>query len=179
MGKKGQICMDIDNKIFDFYNEHATNEQKLNKKNIEEKIKKIVEIALEKENINVSTVDVSIRSASKYMIKKLNLEYRNIDRVTDVLSFPIFSRDEIKEFKKNNSEISMQEIELGDIILCLDVILKQSKEYNTGIERELLYMITHGICHLLGYDHEVDTDKIKMRRLEEEILNSIEVYKII
>ena len=71
----------------------------------------------------------------------------------------------------------LKELELGDIILCLDVVEKQSIEYETGILRETLYMITHGVCHLVGYDHIEDDEKIEMRAMEEKILGAIGVEK--
>lgn len=176
MNKTNIIDIDIDKKIFEFYNKH------LNVDNVDivhEKIKKIVGFAIEKEEIKVDKINVTIKSASKYIIKKLNFEYRDIDKVTDVLSFPMFSQEELNDFKGSIKSDKVKEIELGDIVLCLDTILKQSKEYNTGIERELLYMITHGMCHLLGYDHMNEDEKKEMRELEEEILGSVGVYKIV
>lgn len=132
-----------------------------------EDIYNIAKIALEKINKNIY---FSIRCMTKSEIKKTNKEYRNIDKYTDVLSFPIFSLNEIENIK-------MPEIELGDIFLCLEVIEEQSREYSTGFKRELLYMITHGLCHLLGYDHESQEEKIVMREKEEYILNKIGVNR--
>lgn len=133
-------------------------------------INKILEIALQQEGIIDKDVFLSIESANKEDIRRLNKKYRDVDRETDVLSFPIFTKEEILNTK-------FKHIELGDIIICLDVVRKQSIEYNTGMKRELLYMITHGICHLLGYDHEVEEDKVIMRQKEESILNAIGVSK--
>ncbi|MEG1010119.1 MAG: rRNA maturation RNase YbeY, partial [Clostridia bacterium] len=82
---------------------------------------------------------------------------------TDVLSFPIFTKEEL-------DNIVLDEIELGDIFLCMDVIYKNSIEYVTGMDRELKYMVVHGILHLLGYDHIEDDDKKIMRKKEEEII---------
>ena len=66
-----------------------------------------------------------------------------------------------------------EEVSLGDLVLCMDIIEEHSIEYGTGLDREMLYMITHGVCHLLGFDHEVEEDKIKMRAREEEILKGL------
>ena len=76
-----------------------------------------------------------------------------------------------------NHTKKIKEIELGDIVLCLDVIKQQSIEYETGMLREVLYMITHGICHLVGYDHIEESDKVKMRDLEGRALNSVNITK--
>lgn len=111
-------------------------------KDMKNSIEQIINIALEQDNILEKDIYVSIESASKSEIKALNKEYRNVDKETDVLSFPIFTKEELKDTK-------FKQIELGDIIICLDVVRNQSIEYNTGMKRELLYMITHGVCHLL------------------------------
>jgi probable rRNA maturation factor len=132
-----------------------------------EDIYNIAKIALEKINKNIY---FSIQCITKSEIKDINNKYRNIDNYTDVLSFPVFNPNEIENIK-------ISEIELGDIFLCLEVIDEQSKEYNTGFKRELLYMITHGLCHLLGYDHENQEDKLIMREKEEYILNKIGVNR--
>ena len=105
-------------------------------------INRIIEIALEQDNIINKDIYISIECATKNEIRKLNKEYRNVDKETDVLSFPIFTKEELINVK-------FDQIELGDIVICLDVVKEQSIEYGTGMKRELLYMITHGICHLL------------------------------
>ena len=167
-----KVQVDFDERISEYVKEH-TNE------NIDIKgyIEKIVKLALELNSISFENVCISISSASKEEINKLNLEYRNIDRPTDVLSFPIFEREEIEELKNIPEDKKLKEVELGDIVLCMDIIYSQSIEYGTGIIREVLYMITHGVCHLLGYDHIEADEKVEMRKLEEEILNHLGVSK--
>ena len=152
------------------------------------KLKSDIEIDLD-ENILIYIDNVEeIKNIESYVakdidyteenIRNINKKYRNIDKATDVLSFPIFERDEFKNMvNENDKNKKLKEIELGDIILCLDVIKAQSIEYNTGYLRELLYMITHGVCHLLGFDHIEENDKKEMRHLEEKILNYIGVGK--
>lgn len=167
-----KVQVDFDERISEYVKEH-TNENI----NIKDYIEKIVKLALELNNISFENVCISISSASKEEINKLNLEYRNIDRPTDVLSFPIFEREEIEEFKNIPEDKKLKEVELGDIVLCMDIIYSQSVEYGTGIIREVLYMITHGVCHLLGYDHIEADEKVEMRKLEEEILNLLGVSK--
>lgn len=167
-----KVQVDFDERISEYVKEH-TNENI----DIKDYIEKIVKLALELNNISFENVCISISSASKEEINKLNLEYRNIDRPTDVLSFPIFEREEIEEFKNVPEDKKLKEVELGDIVLCMDIIYSQSIEYGTGIIREVLYMITHGVCHLLGYDHIEADEKVEMRKLEEEILNHLGVSK--
>ena len=167
-----KVQVDFDERISEYVKEH-TNENI----DIKDYIEKIVKQALELNSISFENVCISISSASKEEINKLNLEYRNIDRPTDVLSFPIFEREEIEEFKNIPEDKKLKEVELGDIVLCMDIIYSQSIEYGTGIIREVLYMITHGVCHLLGYDHIEADEKVEMRKLEEEILNHLGVSK--
>ena len=165
------INIDLDDRVIDFIAKET--QEKVEK--INEYIKKIVFSICEEKDIKNESIGVFISSASKEEIRKINKEYRDIDRATDVLSFPIFEREEIEELSIQNSDKSLKEIQLGDIILCLDVIKDQAIEYNTGVLRETLYMITHGMCHLMGYDHIEEDEKKEMREMEEKILSKIGV----
>ena len=140
---------------------------------LKDKIEKIVYFAILEEHINVDGVFISIKAVDKNEIKRINKEYRNIDKVTDVLSFPIFTKEELNKISKSDKNKKISNIELGDVILCTDVIKEHAKEYETGLYRETLYMITHSVFHLLGYDHMTDDEKKIMRAKEEKILNEI------
>jgi len=137
------------------------------------KIDKIVRLALENRKILFGNFYIGIGVVSKESIQTTNKEYRNIDKVTDVLSFPMYDIQELEELKHNNEEDS-QQMPIGDIVICLEKVEEQAAEYETGFEREMLYMITHGMCHLMGYDHEELEDKAIMRETEEKILKKIE-----
>lgn len=165
--------INLDNKILDFL-KVKLNISKDEIIDLKKKINEIINLAVKHEKINADKIYVSISSATQEQIKDLNNKYRKIDKVTDVLSFPIFSKEEFDEIRNNKQSKDLQ-LELGDIILCLDIVEEHSIEYNTGLVREILYMITHGICHLLGYDHIELYDKKCMRQLEEEILTKIGV----
>lgn len=132
-----------------------------------DKIDCLIRKAFELEGFNLPNVYVGVGVVTESEIQKINSEFRNVDRPTDVLSFPIFSREELEKIKKEKTD---EEMSLGDIVLCMDVIEAHSVEYGTGFNREMLYMIVHGICHLLGYDHEIEEEKKQMRALEEKIL---------
>ncbi len=160
------IQINLDDKILDFVKAKSNQD-------IKNYIYDIVENVLVEQDIYADIVDVSIQSVTDAEIKDINKKYRNVDRATDVLSFPIFTMDELKNLNK-----TVKEIDLGDIFLCLDVIERQSIEYGTGIVREVLYMITHGMCHLTGHDHEIEEEKIKMRQLEEKVLNKVGVGRV-
>ena len=170
--KELNINIDLDDQIIEYCS------KKINEKvNIEKYIYTIVEAVAKEENLDFEEISVSISSASKEDIRKINKEYRDIDKITDVLSFPIFTKDELQDIISKEEDKKIKHIELGDIILCLDVVEEQSIEYGTGFLREILYMITHGMCHLVGYDHIDPEDKKEMRAKEEKILKRIGVER--
>lgn len=159
----------------DFYTDYE-DDTKIEKYNsflteYKEKINKIIEEALKLNDINIEKVYLGIGVVKPEEIQRLNNEFRNIDKVTDVLSFPIFTEEELKNVEE--IYIDEEELSIGDIVICLEVIEKQAEEYGTGFNREMLYMITHGICHLLGFDHIETEDKVRMRDMEEKILSKL------
>lgn len=165
------INIDLDENLVEYIKEKC-------ERNIESDVKTIIQTALEEKQIDVENVSISISAVDKDTIHKINKEYRNVDRPTDVLSFPIFEREEINAMATLENSKKVKEMELGDIIICIDVLQEHAIEYQTGILREMLYMITHGVCHLLGYDHEIEEEKREMRTLEEKILNKIGVGEV-
>lgn len=166
-----KINIDLDDNLVEYIKEKCD-------RNIESDVETIIKTALEEKNIDVENVSISISAVDKETIHKINKEYRNVDRPTDVLSFPIFEREEINSMATLDNNKKVKEMELGDIIICIDVLQEHAVEYQTGILREMLYMITHGVCHLLGYDHEIEEEKREMRTLEEKILNKIGVGEV-
>ena len=144
----------------------------IEKLNDEELINKVVDTVLETEKIKAK-LDVSITFTSNNKIKKINNKYRNIDKETDVLSFPMFEREEIEKLKE---ESGIQDI-LGDIIISVEKVQAQAKEYGHSFKRELAYLITHGMLHLLGYDHMIEKEKAEMRKKEEEILGVLDIKR--
>lgn len=166
------IKIDLDENIVCFCKEKISEDI-----DVEDYIKKIVETITQEEKIFTEEISVSIMSADKLMIREFNKKYRGIDRVTDVLSFPIFTKEELSIIRNTNDEKKIKSLELGDILICLDIVEVQAVEYETGLLRELLYMITHAMCHLVGYDHIEQEEKKEMRVLEEKILNKIGVAK--
>jgi len=83
------------------------------------------------------------------------MEYRGIDKETDVLSFPMAEFiDEVLEKEDEDSEYIEEEIPLGDIVISMEKVLEQSEEYGHSFARELAFLLVHGMLHLLGYDHE-------------------------
>lgn len=139
--------------------------------NYQDKINNLIKKALSLQGMdNLHSVYIGIGVVPKEEIRTINNEHRQVDKETDVLSFPIYTKEEISELKDKTVE---EDISLGDLVLCMDVIEEHSVEYQTGLDREMLYMITHGVCHLLGFDHEIAEEKVSMREREEEILKNI------
>ena len=159
----------------DYYTNYEIKEmiEKYNKfiEQYKDTIDKLVAKAFKLEGFNLPNVYIGIGVVTEEEIKQINNEYRKVDAPTDVLSFPIFSRQELDKMKADKYDT---ETSIGDIVLCMDVIEKHAVEYGTGFNREMLYMIVHGICHLLGYDHEIEEEKKEMRALEERILEGCE-----
>lgn len=89
------------------------------------------------------SAEVSITFTDNVKIKELNAEYRNKDKVTDVLSFPIYDEDDIGG-----------KVVLGDIVISLERAKEQAEEYGHSFEREVAFLCVHSMLHLLGYDHE-------------------------
>lgn len=151
----------------------------INFKNIflKNKIKKIYASAIKQTNFGGFSVNLKI--SDKDEIKKLNSEFRNVDRATDVLSFPNlnFVKGEIST-KTLNDEIDIDTglVSLGDIIICKEIAKTQAKEYGHSYKREICFLALHGLLHLLGYDHLTEDDEKEMMGLANKILkeNKIE-----
>lgn len=146
------------------------------KKEYEKVIKKVLEECFKKESLENSKLYVTITLTTPKEIQKINKEYRNIDKATDVLSFPLFEKDELEEMISKDQFIH-QDI-LGDIIISIEKVKEQAIEYGHSFERELSYMVVHGFYHLMGYDHIKEEDKKMMREKEEYILNSLEIKRL-
>ncbi len=144
-------------------------------KEYEEIIKKVIYKCFEEEKLLDSKLIVTITLTTPKEIKRINNKYRNIDKETDVLSFPMFEKEEIDDKIENNNFI--YEDILGDIIISIEKVMEQAKQYGHSFERELSYMIVHGFYHLMGYDHIEKKDKEIMRPKEEKVLNSLDITR--
>lgn len=136
-------------------------------KNLKQKITEIYEIAL-KETHNKSNIVIDVTIVGRNTIRELNKEHRNVDRVTDVLSFPLLENDELKSDLMHDENI---QTELGDIVICKSRAIEQAKEYGHSLERELCFLALHGFLHVLGYDHMQKEDEMVMFPLQDKILN--------
>lgn len=143
---------------------------------VEAFVNKIINAVLEFENFD-SDYEVSISFVDNVEIKELNRQYRSIDAPTDVLSFPLL------EFDRNNNEVIKKdvvvdtEIPLGDIVISTEKVIEQAKEYGHSQDRELAFLLVHGMLHLLGYDHIQESDEKIMFKKQEEILNLLNIKR--
>lgn len=118
----------------------------------------------------VETLIVSAES-----IREINREYRDIDKVTDVLSFPLYENAEeaAKEILPDGERIC-----LGNMLICLDRAVEQAKEYGHSLEREICFLTVHSTLHLLGYDHELgEREETEMFQKQREILDTMGVTR--
>ena len=145
------------------------------KSEYDEIIRKVLAECFKEENLENSKLYITITITTPEKIQEVNKKYRNIDKTTDVLSFPLFEKEELEEKIKNNDFI--YEDILGDIIISIDKVKEQAIEYNHSFERELSYMVVHGFYHLMGYDHIKEEDKKEMRPKEEKILNKLKITR--
>lgn len=122
---------------------------------------------------------VSIRLCDDEAIHEINREFRDVDRATDVLSFPTVNypfgvtAGQADKYLRLEYDDELNACMLGDLILSVPHVLAQAEEYGHSPERECAYLLVHGLCHLMGYDHIEDDDKRRMRAMEEKILTAI------
>ena len=131
------------------------------KKYFKIKLRKISKIVKFLRNKNI-TFTILLTSSNK--IKRLNKKFRKINKPTDVLSFPFFSKNNLKLYKKKISYI-------GDIAVSYEILNKRAKKNNFFLEFDKVWV--HGFLHLVGYDHIKNKDYFKMRKIEKTILSSI------
>ena len=132
-------------------------------------IKKSVKEALTQEGFSYPA-EVSVSFVDNEAIHKLNLEYREKDKPTDVLSFPMWEKEELSD----GSALDGHAVTLGDIIISAEKAKSQAEEYGHSLEREICFLSVHSILHLLGYDHETsEEDEVYMKTKQEDVLVKI------
>lgn len=123
--------------------------------------------------------EVSLSFVDDEEIRDVNLRFRDKDSKTDVLSFPMFSEEEIKEIISSLEETLdfSETVMLGDIIISVPTAISQAKEYNHSIERELCFLSCHSILHLLGYDHDTKERTEEMETMQRLIMDKVGVSR--
>ncbi len=113
-------------------------------------------------------------------IRRLNRETRNTDKVTDVLSFPALDSIKGKALKKRDFPLEIDDegnLLIGSVAVCVKRAEEQAEEYGHSYQRELHYLLVHGIMHCLGYDHLTDEERAEMREREEFILAKLGISR--
>lgn len=129
-------------------------------------VRRAIEATLDYEQYE-NPCEVSVTFTDNEEIHKLNMQFRGVDRPTDVLSFPLFDYEGETEEPPVDELIGM----LGDIVLSLEQAELQAAEYAHSFEREVAFLVVHSMLHLLGYDHETgEEDEADMRRRQREIM---------
>ena len=144
-------------------------------KEYEKTIEKVINKCFEEEKLLDSKLIMTITLTTPEEIRKINKEYRNIDKATDVLSFPMFEKKELEQ-KIKEHDFPYEDV-LGDIIISIEKVKEQAEEYGHSFERELSYMLVHGFYHLMGYDHIQEEDKKVMRPKEEKVLSELKITR--
>lgn len=145
-------------------------------------IKKLLESALKHLNQPASDIEMSLSFVTAEEIRELNKQYRNVDDVTDVLSFPTVDNTErkvldVKAFAADSVNPETGKLNIGDVIICRERANLQATEYNHSLKRELCFLSLHGLLHLLGYDHIDEADEHQMVALQDEILNKMRITR--
>lgn len=146
-------------------------ENNQDKENVTYKLKMLIRRAvmatLEYEHVN-DDCEVSITFCDNEKIRELNKKFRNIDKATDVLSFPLFDNENDDAF------FPEADLMLGDIVISLEKAKMQAEEFGHSYERETAFLAVHSMLHLLGYDHETsEADDLDMRKRQRNIMESI------
>lgn len=143
--------------------------ERLPKEEFIEVMEKAATLCLDRENVKNNLLEISVTFVDEAEIKEINNQFRQIDSVTDVLSFPQF------EFTGDIPENGP--VVLGDVVICEQQAKKQAEDFGHSYQRELIYLFVHSMFHLLGYDHMQEDEKIEMREAEEEIMVKLDILR--
>lgn len=141
-------------------------EEKIEYKEI---IKEVLDKCFKEEELG-KHITITVTLTNPENIRNINKKYRQIDNPTDVLSFPMYEKEEISEVKQQKYEAI-----LGDIVISIPKVEEQAEEYGHSFKRELSYMVVHGFYHLMGFDHMKEEEKAEMREKEENILGKLNI----
>ncbi len=139
----------------------------------------LVNETIDCEKVPFKDISLNVTFTDDETIATVNKEFREIDKSTDVLSFPAVDFSKPADFSniKPNDPLYFDqdtgELILGDIMISLEHAHRQALEYNHSFKREIAFLITHSLLHLLGYDHMVDSERTVMEAKQEAILNNL------
>lgn len=141
----------------------------------------VVEGVLDYENCPYEA-EVNLLLTMNKEIQEMNAQFREIDRATDVLSFPMIDFENTGEFdflEEDDSYFNCDtgELMLGDIVISKEKVIAQAEEYGHTIKREYAFLIAHSMLHLLGYDHMEEQERLEMERKQKEILEQLGITR--
>lgn len=139
-----------------------------------ELIQNVIQKIIENQDIK-QDIKIDLTITDNTTIKGINEEFRNLAKATDVLSFPLIDFNNNEGFSNINYDYESKSYLLGDIIISIEKVKEQAKEYKHSFERELAYLTAHSTLHLLGYDHKNREDEHIMNRKIEIALNQLNV----
>lgn len=147
----------------------------------EELARTVIEAALDYEECPYEA-EVNLLLTTNEEIQKMNAEFREIDRATDVLSFPMVDYEEPGEFEflEEADEYfhpETGELMLGDIVISKEKVLSQSEEYGHSPRREYAFLIAHSMLHLMGYDHMEEEERLCMEAKQRDILDRLNILR--
>ena len=143
---------------------------------------RVIEFALDHEGFPYEC-EVNLTLTDNDGIQEINREYREIDKPTDVLSFPMLSYEAAGDFSAleenydDNFNPDTGEIMLGDIIISVDKVLEQAESYGHSVEREFAFLILHSMLHLFGYDHMTPEEATVMEEKQRVILDKMQIFR--
>jgi len=144
---------------------------------LEEQLVTVITAALTDERVDVPC-EVNILVTDDAAIHQINLDMRNVDRPTDVLSFPMFELTPGEKPGEEDADPATGLVPLGDMVLSLERAQAQAEEFGHSVEREICYLAVHSVLHLLGYDHMDEGEmKAQMRGREEAILGTLGITR--
>lgn len=149
------------------------------KQKINALMEQAIEAALREEQIEVA-VEISLSVVSEETIRQVNHEFRQIDQVTDVLSFPMIEygdRTPAEGVQQGEVNPDTDEVCLGDIMICYVRAMQQAAEYGHSLERELAFLTVHSMLHLFGYDHMEPAEEAQMLEKQKKILEGIGITR--
>ena len=127
------------------------------------------ELVLQNEGLDPAFCEISVSFVDDETIREINRDNRGVDSVTDVLSFPQF--DDLADIDQ------MRPYLLGDVVLCTAQAQRQAEEFGHSVDRELVYLFVHSMCHLVGYDHMTEEEKAEMRAAEEAVMAELDLKR--
>lgn len=144
---------------------------------LEPLLQKVIQAALEAEGME-SECEINVLITDDEGIHQINLEQRDVDRPTDVLSFPMFDLEPGEHPDEMDADPETGLIPLGDMVISLERTREQAAEFGHSVEREVCYLCVHSVLHLLGYDHmDEGPMKAQMREREEAILGELGITR--